>query len=669
MDVCSHRKIKRDSPEEASVKNIHQSVIGYSLDLLCTSACDLIKTTMIENYGNKWFDNCQEILEENCKVNNDKWKKLEKDMHNWEHTACLSVLIHAKKHDFIFKSLTAEKVNFDFCTLATDVKKVRNWNCHSLNYKDIIMEFYENMGIIMKFLKQLESWYKLKSKKDELLNTARAMALIEYKYHGLFQSKIKNWNDMHKSLDEFNEKKLYILITKQLQASQYNLQGLCSIPWCCVIVVDFSSNSNLLQMLEMCCQVEKKSDEEVIGTDRIGKEGKVCYYNISLPGESQLKMYQKLLQCMKNSSFKTFVVFLCFDMDVIINKKDLLKSLHKVSVELFEEDHVFFITDSFIDEIPCWRRPLAHLCHCILQKPYCEYKDPIVLPTISGRLTFEGSETHDTTVCSIRESFEIVHIDIHKQELKEILGCNTKVDFQQLFNVKKNLTERFIKGANISWLSFCLEVDIRRDLTKGIEDKINMVLAADPIFSNSNMHLIELSHDSKTGASTLARRILYDFREKCICLALLDSCKYLDIATIFENVLNLYQKCHCGILLLVDERPDFTLQLYNKFENKPLPIILLCVTSSQNPQLYKCITSSPQNHQLYKLNAEFSKRESKLLEINYRNYQDIIRQHKIFNALSLQNNQKTSINVVSFKYGMQSCMQMELSVYYFRCYK
>ena len=337
------------------------------------------------------------------------------------------------------------------------------------------------------------------------------------------------------------------------------------------------------------------------------------------------------------------------------------------SVDLVSPDNVFFITDRTSpiftgkhgkvckfpcsnvqknkhNKIPCLTMPLTALCHHFNMscgEPESKFDFPIVLPSISGNLAFKGSEEPMYSMCKI---FELVHINIHKLTfVKKIRGNGTRNLEQQIINIKKELTMEVLQNnqhndAYISWLSLCLEVDIRRDITKTIKDKIDCIAAN---LTSFECRRLELFHENQAGASTLARRVLYDLRRKFICLVLLMKDSTTDV--IFSHLSDLYHKCRCAILLLIDNCSECANRLITKFEDEPIPIILFQVTAGDSPDLDKSLVLS---HQL-------SKEESRLFKAKYGNFlkenNNFKKSGNIFliKELSTWNNQELFINLVS----------------------
>ena len=453
-------------------------------------------------------------------------------------------------------------------------------------------------------------------------------------YNHLFESSVSQWTDIYARLNKLDPNEAsYILITAPLpfdKVTPKHLKGLSSIPWCCV--VDFDTNSSkggLLhtfshhQSSKLQCECKTYLDLQGIRFDNsfssaieklsLGLKSLWFLPHGDVDNEtdkycplSDQDKYAQEVRCHLNDTLRfiirrlnserpTFVLFLCFGNYAIDGKHfppffhDALGYLYQSVVENLGEKNVLFFTDRAtpLGKISCCHMPLTNLCDHFYQT--CNklmYNVPMILPSITGSLKVEGSrnlmveEAGEIDVVAILESFILLHRNIHEEEYANWRQVKLKTENLQKEEldviIEEEPTTSFLRGSHISWIGLNQQMDIKRDLVDEIHDKIKGMASHENL--NVNARIFELFHETGAGASTLARRVLWDLRERYICLILRENYCYAEETA--SHLVKLYSKFNCPILLLIDEDlPQYhTDQLMSEVTAETVPFILLKVT-------------------------------------------------------------------------------------------
>ena len=576
-----------------------------------------------------WLVQCKDILTSLCPKDKSNWDNLAHDMQNWEPSACLSIVIHSKDihGNSIFKSplinFPHDTNMYDFVSLAKNVKDLRNNDSHSSSRADIIKMYDEDMHLILKFLDDLKKWYEKNSCTQAFGYANDACMEVNEKYDYMFQRNIPKWEYIYEKLKELDPNSTcYLLFTTPLHfetLTENQKKGLSSVPWCCI--VDYDPNSNKEGFLKIfkehqsqsiCCESKTYLDTQRIECDRHfgdliekltsghkclsflphgdseNESDKYCPLNEKNLYTKRVRYYlNKVIRFILERLIKEkppVVVFLCYNEYAIDGKHspvflhESLECLYQSAVEIIGEENVIFFTDraTSLGSISCCHIPLTLLCDHLYQS--CNdlsCKLPILLPSVSGELQIED-------IAWIQDDFDIVHkkIDEHEldkrrtskiKKLGKVNVSNEELDRQ----IIEEITIDFLRGNCISWIGLSHQIDIKRELADDIKEKINSMQSSGQV--QRTTRIFELYHETGAGASTLARRILWDFRKKFICLILNENFSYSADAVV--RLTKLYEKCNCTILLLVDE----DLQQYNtelltyQIQSKSIPLILFRV--------------------------------------------------------------------------------------------
>ena len=631
--------------------------------------------------GFYWFTACQMILR---KHRYKKWDELEETLNDWEAIACLNIIIHAKvmntKGEYIFQSFinkhNEEKAEYNFIALSKRIK--------SIGSSDHLqgVEFDENVRIILTFLSDLKQWYKACYKSQDCQQWRDAdNAWIEIKrhYNDFLCEKASHLQDIYVQLNELNDSaSFYILITTPPMPenlTEQNLQGLSNVPWCCAInygptvMPKFFVNKQLKINLKfhVCGRPAPVYTDflEFLNSkaiDNINQHEKVYEF---------LKGYLKcVMDELKPKNKHIHVVMLCYG-EYAVNDSvhslsffhERLKYLHsflvKIGNKASETFTVLFYTDrvSPLNGIsPCYHIPLVEFCNH-LHGENCgvlKYNKPMILPSCNGNLLIEGKpatskEPIDDSIPFILRHFEIVHKYVDKAELKTFQ--NTSFDQEQISqqeinqHIIEDLTIRFLRGSGISWvgLSESYRLDIKRRFTEEIKKSIKSLKNTTTFF--------QVYHEAGAGASTFARRVLYDLREKFVCLVLREDYKHSDKTVLHLKAL--YDKLKCSILLLVDEDlPQLNIkQIFTEIRSNSISCILFKITRVPSLDGSTSRSSFP-----YFLTNHLSESEEKSLKEKYHCYlNSALMTEKAVHLFNAQTFQLVEKSVIASKVHFDHC--------------
>lgn len=645
-----------------------------------------LQSTKLSDSENHWLTECKDVLTDMCPKDGKKWQNLSEDMKNWEPSACLSIIVHSKviQGDSIFKSplvnLAGDENKYDFVIPAQKIKeKLRNNDSHSSCKDDITKSYDEDIDLVFEFLVDLQKWYRENGCITALKYASDAYNQVKQKTDNLFLKKVPQWNRVYHSLKELDPNSAcYLLLTVPLRfemLTENQKRGLSSVPWCCIIDYDpNSSKEGFLKFFKehqsqsISCESKTFHDMQRMDCDRhfgdlVDKltSGHKCLSFLPhgdvenqsdkfcpLDDEgSYIKKVQRqlnrimrfILERLMKSEKPPVVVFFCYDEYAIEGKHSpsffhkSLNFLYMNAVDVIGDENVMFFTNRtvpFGDIAPC-HMPLTLLCDYFHQScSDLNCKRPILLPSLGGKLI----QIDD--IALILENFEVVHYHIAKYELedkcksqiKRIGGKSDDSNEKLKSKIVEETTIDFLRGNCISWIGLLYQIDIRRELVNDIKDKISSLQKGE-MQTLRPTRIFELDHETGAGASTLARRILWELRRELICLILHENFSYtVDVVSHIEK---LYEKCKCTILLLVDEdlQQYNTELLTNLVQSKSIPFILFRVTRT----LQKSSKKSPSPDSSSFLGCPLSGAEAAQLKAKYKQYlseQVVIKRENVF---------------------------------------
>ena len=622
------------------------------------------------NPEHDWLAQCKEVLTSLC-PKESKWQNLSDDMKNWELSACLSIIMHCEDYlgNAVFNSplvnLAGDKNKYDFVTLAKKTKELRNNDSHSSCKDDIIKLYDQEADLILTFLANLQKWYEVNGCKTALKCASDAYSKIKQKINQLFHKKVPRWECIYQSLKELDPSSAcYLLVTTPLPFENLTgnqKKGLSSVPWCCIVDYDPYSNKERFlkffkehQSQSICCESKTFADMQQIVCDghfgdTVDKltSGHKCFLYLPhgdvedqsdercpLDNESLYTIdvqyhlntiIRFILNKLRKSEKTPVVIFLCYNEYAIEGKHlphfflESLTYLYKSVEEIIGKENVTFFTDRTIPlgSIPCCHIPLTLLCDYLYQScSNLNCERPMLLPSLGGKpLPIDN-------VALILEKFEIVHQNIAKYEQEDKYASEIKKhgrgdisNEKVITNIIEEVTTDFLRGNYISWIGLLHNIDIRRELVDEIKSKICSLQEGEMQMLNTT-RIFELDHETGAGASTLARRILWELRNQFICLILDENFSYTVDAV--HHLEKLYERCKCTILLLVDEdlQQYNTELLTNLVQAKSIPLILFRVTRTLQKSSKKC--PSPDSSSF--LGCPLSGPEAAQLKAKYKQY-------------------------------------------------
>lgn len=326
----------------------------------------------------------------------------------------------------------------------------------------------------------------------------------------------KPWDDFVAAVDAFDERRTFLLITTQLESCDPNdLDYVGDIDWLFVMDFDYkSSMSGLLHHVEPKL-IERRALHIVTKDDEIvsaSKGATTWYFTRGIEGrettlsiDSWLKWKKdyikdfrdKISSIVKISKPPVTLIVFCYNNDFIQHIKS--------SIDLIYEEYsgnINIVISSNIDpeceniaslyEAPCYKIPLHQLLHGLHHfASNSSLPHSAELPSSSGApLTLPPKD-----FAWIEEDLEIVHMNIGRTP---DAGAEFTYDFR--------------KGREVSWYDLALRLDIDRDITSKMSIKIRSSL------ESRRTERINLHHDPGAGGTTVASRLLWDFRTEFPCV-------------------------------------------------------------------------------------------------------------------------------------------------------
>ena len=309
---------------------------------------------------------------------------------------------------------------------------------------------------------------------------------------------------------------------------------------------------------------------------------------------------RKITTCIvQNKSQGAVSVILCYGSYACESKKLPYKNYFSDIKYLCGElkhsgSHVIVLSDnSYLEDIlepfPVFKFPLDVFCKMIQDKLHVAQDDslPVKMPSLICKARILRSITFD------EEDFELIHEHIADYEILKLLG-QEKIDFRQrnecvsddtLKNtIKYKLRENLYKGDRVTWIS--LNAD--HTITRREEDKIT-IRVREKLQEHVHGQLeatkyatkYVIYHSKGAGATTLARKILWNLRKEFPCVILKSNYKHSEAKAKCTGLAlkALYDDLQYPILMLVDEEPSFrTIQhLTSCLQELHTPVVFLQV--------------------------------------------------------------------------------------------
>ena len=256
--------------------------------------------------------------------------------------------------------------------------------------------------------------------------------------------------------------------------------------------------------------------------------------------------------------------------------------------------HVIVLSDnSYLEDIlqpfPVFKFPLDVFCKMIHDKLYVAQDDslPVNMPSFMCKSRRLRAITFD------EEDFELIHEFIAEHEILRLVG-QEKIEFRQQKKVvsddtlkndiKYKLRENFYKGDRVTWISLDKDHTITRREENKIEVRIREKLQERV---HGSLEAIKYAtkyviyHSKGAGATTLARKILWNLRIEFPCVILKSNYKHSEAKAKCTSLAlkALYDDLQYPILMLIDEEPSFrTIQhLTSCLQELHTPVVFLQV--------------------------------------------------------------------------------------------
>ena len=153
----------------------------------------------------------------------------------------------------------------------------------------------------------------------------------------------------------------------------------------------------------------------------------------------------------------------------------------------------------------------------------------------------------------------------------------------------------FLRGARISWYELALRFDVEREITARIRERVRKDL------KDFETTRINLYHRPGAGASTIGRRILWDFHRDYPCLVL----KRTVPKETFERLFHVRTRTRLPLLLLVEGATvteNASDELYAYLRSSRIPVVML--------QVFRRLHPSQEGERVFPLSEELSPGEA-----------------------------------------------------------
>ena len=259
---------------------------------------------------------------------------------------------------------------------------------------------------------------------------------------------------------------------------------------------------------------------------------------------------------------------------------------------LMDFENVVVLTDNIeicllfknVPDVKVFNIPLGIFCQVVSDLLIVKDVPPIRLPTQFGL----------QEIAFVEEDFELVHKDIAEHDMRKlifqkqteirqnvdtILETGVKIDEGDLrHEITKELRIRFYKCETVSFISLDNNDTITREEESDIVAHLKELLE-ERVSQKTEPAKYVLYHTTGAGATTLSRKIVWQFRTEFPCVILKSNYKYSDkkIRDTSQTLKKLYKDVNLPILMLIDEEPSFQIvpQLTNRVQIDGIPMVFL----------------------------------------------------------------------------------------------
>lgn len=252
--------------------------------------------------------------------------------------------------------------------------------------------------------------------------------------------------------------------------------------------------------------------------------------------------------------------------------------------------HVIVLSDNLyladiLEPFPVFIFPLDAFCKVIRDKLHVGQDNLLLtnMPSLIVKTRMLRPISFD------EEDFELIHEHIAEHEILKLLA-QEKIHLRQQnktvsddilkIDIKYKLRENFYKGDRVTWIS--LNAD--HTITRREEEKI-IINIREKLLENMHGKLettkYVIYHSKGAGATTLARKILWNLRMEFPCVILKSNYKHSEAKAkcTSQALKTLYEELQYPILMLVDEEPSTrTIQrLTSCLQESHTPVVFLQV--------------------------------------------------------------------------------------------
>ena len=267
--------------------------------------------------------------------------------------------------------------------------------------------------------------------------------------------------------------------------------------------------------------------------------------------------------------------------DFFVDLCSLLKLESRKVVVLTESTQVELLLRKKC-EIKVFNIPLALFCQTISSKLTKTDVPPIIIPHLHGL----------QEINFVEEDFTLVHEHIAEQEMLEAVSQRqtdsrqssddspTLPEFDERHEIIRDFRVRFYKCETVSFVSLANDHAITRKEEIEITNRLKDLLS-ERIDRKTETAKYILYHTTGAGATTLARKIVYQLRLEYPCVILNSNYRHNDkkIKDTSQALKKLHKIVGMPILMLIDEEPTFQTvpQLTNRVQIDGIPMVFLHV--------------------------------------------------------------------------------------------
>jgi len=551
---------------------------------------------------------------------------------------------HKEKDLFTSKYLRfkSSQEEYNIKALAKDTTNIRNFYAHLPSYEKMKEHYAQHFLVLEKFATELLCWFENEDGSSECISNCRInLQHIQKKRKDYLNHHMAEWKEVLDGLKNLNFNDFgYILVSTPCNSrvgvavSKEDLAQLSNIPW--DAIVDFDVNSREDGLWHSLCELKGDqcrlkapfftsnivvpfSFSDFDGAERreLCRDGRIpwifphgevhnetnkaCHFeNYDLYYEQVQKplitAMKKIATCVaQNKSQGAVSVILCYGIYACENEKlpyeSYLSDLKQLCDDLkFYGGNVIVLSDnlhlkSTLKPLPVFNFPLDVFCKMIQDKLHVGQDNsfPVRMPSLIGQSRVLRSITFD------EEDFELIHEHIAEHEILK-LQAQEKIDLRQKdksvsdgtvrIDIKYKLRENFYKGDRVTWIS--LNAD--HTITRREEDKI-IIRIREKLHEHVHGRLettkYVIYHSKGAGATTLARKILWNLRMEFPCVILKSNYKHSESKAkcTSQALKSLYEDLQYPILMLIDEEPSFrTIQhLTSCLQELGIPVVFLQV--------------------------------------------------------------------------------------------